>query len=41
MAKKNTSKITKFRNAETGHYTTKKKADENPKTTVRERDKKK
>ncbi|MCX8676160.1 MULTISPECIES: multidrug transporter [unclassified Apibacter] len=36
MAKE--KKIVRYRDAETGHYTTKKYAEENPKTTVRETD---
>jgi hypothetical protein len=41
MAKKSSSKTTRYRSAETGHYVTKAKAQANPKTTVKETDKKK
>lgn len=34
-------KTTRYRDAETGRYTTKKQAEKNPKTTVKETDKKK
>jgi len=33
-------KIVRYRDAETGQYVTKKEADKNPKTTVKETDKK-
>jgi len=36
---KTTKKITRYRDAETGEYTTKKNAEKNPKTTVKETDK--
>lgn len=34
-----TKKITRYRDAESGEYTTKKNAEKNPKTTVKETDK--
>jgi hypothetical protein len=36
---KTTKKIIRYRDAETGEYTTKKKAEQKPKTTVKETDK--
>lgn len=41
MAKKSSTPPPKYRDADTGHYVTKKYADKNPKTTVKETDKKK
>ena len=44
MAKKSSSKqqkTTHYRDAQTGHYVTQKYADNHPKTTVKETDKKK
>ncbi len=41
MAKKKSSKISRYRDAGTGHYTSKKEAEKRPKETVKETDRRK